>query len=412
MCCSFHLILFFYSIISYPIFLTESHCNIPLFYHFFPFSLAVFPLLCTIEIARKPKLTVSALRLPFGKGDTMQQSGYYEIVQHTALHTDLKAHIIIGNVLFNRMHWHDSLEIIYSVYGSLCVHVEGTPFSMQEGDVLVINCKKRHEITDGVPNGLQFILSIDPSLLRLPSGRQYLFATTEPDTGCRQRTDAEALRHAITQIAYLFLSGPMLPAADSFTKNPRFPDNLTEYLQQEEVWYQFHLSLYEILLILSHHTVPEPVRQNMLRQYDRFSMCIDYMHNHYTESLSIRDLADAVGFSEPTLYRLFQPHMGMTFNQYLNMLRINTACGILESSPSIPITELAEQCGYNSLSNFYRAFRQLTGKSPNEYRKGNAHGQQKSMSIQKNLLMLNRFQHFSELPYTREDIRKLLDSSP
>lgn len=345
----------------------------------------------------------------------MNQSGYYEIVQHTALHTDLKAHIIIGNVLFNRMHWHDSLEIIYSVYGSLCVHVEGTSYHMNAGDVLVVNCKNRHELTDGTPDGLQFILSIDPSLLRLPSDRQYCFATDftyqqTTDSACRQRLDAETLRHAMAQIAYIFLSGPALPTADSFAENPRLPDSLSDYLQKEEIWYQMHLSLYEILLTLSRHTVPAQVKQNTLRQYDRFSRCIDYMHTHYTEPLSIRDLADAVGFSEPTLYRLFQSHMGVTFNQYLNLLRINTACGILESSPSIPITELAEQCGYNSLSNFYRAFGQLTGKSPNEYRKGNARGQQKSMSVQKNLLMLNRFQHFSELPYTGEDIRKLLES--
>lgn len=388
----------------------------------------------------------------------MNQSGYYEIVQHTALHADLKAHIIVGNVLFNRMHWHDSLEIIYSVYGSLCVHVEGTSYYMNAGDVLVVNCKNHHELTDGTPDGLQFILSIDPSLLRLPSGRQYCFATTGPDTVCQQRTsaayhratdstnqqaadstyqqaadsayrqaadstyqqtthsarrqrsDAEILRHAMAQIACIFLSGPTLPTADSFAENPRLPDNLTDYLQEEEVCYQMHLSLYEILLVLSRHTIPAPKGHNTVRQYDRFSRCIDYMHNHYTEPLSIRDLANAVSFSEPTLYRLFQSHMGVTFNQYLNMLRINTACGILESSPSIPITELAEQCGYNSLSNFYRAFGQLTGKSPNEYRKGNAHGQQKSMSVQKNLLMLNRFQHFSELPYTKEDVRDLLES--
>lgn len=351
----------------------------------------------------------------------MIQSGYYEIVQHAALHTDLKAHIIVGNVIFNRMHWHDSLEILYSVYGGLRVDVDGVSYPMKEGDILVINGGEHHELTEGIPGGLQFILSIDASLLRLAPGRQYRFSTVGESAIDRQSEEILSVKHAMAEIADIFLSFPAktgrhFPEGKPLSREKEKQNmqeqlplaELSAYLQQEEIWYQIHIALYQILLILSRHTVPAGKSQNHTRQYERFSQCMEYIHGHYTEDFGIKELAERIGFSEPTLYRLFQTHMGVTFNQYLNMLRVNTACGILETTAAISMTELAQQCGYNSLSNFYRAFRQLTGQSPGEYRRNHPYGQQKSMSLQKNLLMLNRFQHFGELPYTRADIQKLL----
>ena len=76
------------------------------------------------------------------------------------------------------------------------------------------------------------------------------------------------------------------------------------------------------------------------------------------------------------------------------------------------MTEIASQCGYNSLSNFYRAFHQLVGLSPKEYQQTQGFPPRNpedfsGVSMQDQLLRLNRFQPFGELPYSFEELLTL-----
>ena len=43
----------------------------------------------------------------------------------TVNRTGLKMNVIAGNILFNRLHWHDSLEIICCIHGSVQVRIQG-----------------------------------------------------------------------------------------------------------------------------------------------------------------------------------------------------------------------------------------------------------------------------------------------
>ena len=58
---------------------------------------------------------------------------------------------------------------------------------------------------------------------------------------------------------------------------------------------------------------------------------------------------------------------GMGVMEYINKLRIEYACALLEQKQKLSVRQLAEQCGFNSYSSFYRIFKEHTGMTPNDY---------------------------------------------
>ncbi len=84
-------------------------------------------------------------------------------------------------------------------------------------------------------------------------------------------------------------------------------------------------------------------------------------------SPSFEEIARATGQSPRALSRRFATEMGMTWREALRRVRMIRAVEALATSDA-PITEIAMSVGYNSLSAFNAAFRDLTGKSPSAYR--------------------------------------------
>jgi AraC-like DNA-binding protein len=79
------------------------------------------------------------------------------------------------------------------------------------------------------------------------------------------------------------------------------------------------------------------------------------------------DIARASGQSARTLARRFSEEMGMTWREALRRIRIIRAVEILAAEDD-PITDVALQVGYTSISAFNAAFRDLMGQTPSEYR--------------------------------------------
>lgn len=78
-------------------------------------------------------------------------------------------------------------------------------------------------------------------------------------------------------------------------------------------------------------------------------------------------IARATGQSPRALARRFSEELGMTWTEVLRRIRIIRAVEALAGTEA-PVTEIALEVGYSSISAFNAAFRDLTGKSPTEYR--------------------------------------------
>jgi AraC-like DNA-binding protein len=92
-----------------------------------------------------------------------------------------------------------------------------------------------------------------------------------------------------------------------------------------------------------------------------------FIREHSDEELSLTKVAKAVNISSSYLSEKFRKVTGVNFVDYVARTRIEQACYLLRS-PDLRISEIAFAVGFQSLSQFNRAFKRLSGKSPTEYR--------------------------------------------
>lgn len=94
---------------------------------------------------------------------------------------------------------------------------------------------------------------------------------------------------------------------------------------------------------------------------------IDYIHEHYSEQLTLNDVASHVYVSTSYLSRMFKKELGKNFVDYLNGLRIEKAKELLRD-PRYKTYEVAEVVGIPDAHYFSRLFKKYEGLSPTEYR--------------------------------------------
>ncbi len=98
-----------------------------------------------------------------------------------------------------------------------------------------------------------------------------------------------------------------------------------------------------------------------------------YIHNHYKEELSLEIIAKKFYVSTYYLSHLFKEVTGFTLINYIQMTRIRNAQQLLLFTDN-KITDIAEQCGFTSFSQFNRVFNKFCNTSPRNYRlQGNLH---------------------------------------
>ncbi len=86
------------------------------------------------------------------------------------------------------------------------------------------------------------------------------------------------------------------------------------------------------------------------------------------DALSLTEIARSVHASTFHFCKTFKRATGMTFTQYLSMVRIAKAKKLL-ANPQTRITEVACETGFASITHFNRMFRRIAGQSPTDFRR-------------------------------------------
>lgn len=103
---------------------------------------------------------------------------------------------------------------------------------------------------------------------------------------------------------------------------------------------------------------------------NRTTALLNRLHEHISTNISkdirISDTAKELNMSRSTFARFLAANTEMNFTDYVLNHRIKTA--VLKLKAGLPIAEVADQCGFNSVSYFYRVFKKAEGINPAEYR--------------------------------------------
>lgn len=133
------------------------------------------------------------------------------------------------------------------------------------------------------------------------------------------------------------------------------------------------IGLFEILHILSQSddinfiTSDGYNAQLNYSETDRLSNVYKYVQSHFKEDISLDTIAGISNLTPQSFCRLFKKRTGKSFVEYLNEVRIATACKYLLDT-DWSISEVAYNSGYKTVSNFNKLFKNITGYSPTAYK--------------------------------------------
>ena len=95
----------------------------------------------------------------------------------------------------------------------------------------------------------------------------------------------------------------------------------------------------------------------------------EYMQEHYSDrTLSQDAVAQSLGINSAYLSRLFKEYNDTSFVNFLNGCRVSESMKMLSES-TVSAEEIGFRCGFNSVQNFTRVFKKITGMTPGAYRK-------------------------------------------
>ena len=125
------------------------------------------------------------------------------------------------------------------------------------------------------------------------------------------------------------------------------------------------------MLALFAKLLAEDVNRNLLTTHTHDGPCITTAKNfilaHISEPIRLRDVAEHVHVSTHYFCKCFKRATGIGFSEFLGRARVENAKQALASSV-LSISEIADQAGFGSLSQFNRTFHRYVGCSPKEYR--------------------------------------------
>lgn len=113
--------------------------------------------------------------------------------------------------------------------------------------------------------------------------------------------------------------------------------------------------------VLSNEEIPVTNRDQVI-----LSRLHAYTAAHLSQPIRIDEVATELNMSRSTFARFLHHHLQINFSDYLLDRRINTA--VIKLKAGLSNANVAEECGFNSISYFYRVFKKVKGINPTQFR--------------------------------------------
>ena len=102
--------------------------------------------------------------------------------------------------------------------------------------------------------------------------------------------------------------------------------------------------------------------------FDRLDTVLKFISDNYMKPISLQDVADIACMTTNSFCRFFKRMTNKSYTQFLNEIRIRNASRLLMQK-ELRMYEVGYMVGYQSMTNFYRQFKHITGSTPKTFRR-------------------------------------------
>lgn len=263
---------------------------------------------------------------------------------------DLPINIFLANIMEYPIHWHDSIEILFVLRGTIDMSMENEVYVLQERDIEIINANEVYSIKSKDPDNLVLILNIDPNFFEkyYDDAKEIFFYTNSSEKNIREEKKYHKLRKYISILLYEVVS-----------KIDDYEDKIEENLlaMMYHLLNNFHYLFYE----------GEGLEEDE-EQLERYHRIVKYLSNNYMNKVSLQDIADKEFLSSQYLSYKIKDTFGLGFNEYLNQIRVEESTKLLLDTDK-NISDISEEVGFSHVRYYNKHFKNHYNCSPMEYRK-------------------------------------------
>lgn len=266
-----------------------------------------------------------------------------------------KFHISVADIDAVSRHGHDFLEFSYITKGAMEHDIGGRVSVLNAGDYFIVDHGTEHAYRRISEEPLQVInLLFYPEFLeRALAGRR---SFEDVLNSYLLRFRHQSLHSSPTGKAFHDENGQLRRIVREL---------MEEYAQKKDGCIEYIRCLFVQMLILTMRKVG--TEESPTKKSDEILEITEYVKENYAGSLQLSRFADRFGYSVSHLSRKFSGEMGMGFSEYVQRIRIEQSCRLLENS-DLPVSEIAPMVGYDDLKFFGQVFRRLLGLTPREFR--------------------------------------------
>lgn len=245
-------------------------------------------------------------------------------------------------------HWHDAIEIIYMVKGEVDVTVDSVKHHLYQGQCILINSCVIHSTKCISANtGIVFQIPMDFIKLYIPDIEQLQFILDDTNQNPVYQTKLDMFKKTLLQM------------------------QITNDIRPKGYVLRFNSLLFEILFQLYHNFSVKIVQANLNHKekaLNRLNAVLSYTAKHYNKPISIDEISKIAFLESGYFCRFFKQHMGITFLEYQNELRLSHIYQDLITTTDT-LQHILERHGFTNYKLFRRMFFEHFQSTPSQIRK-------------------------------------------
>lgn len=235
----------------------------------------------------------------------------------------------------SKPHWHDAVEFVYILDGSLEFHLNGEKFTADSGDLVTVNAAEIHAFYPITEKVDYYFLVADDKFFRTNN----LYTDT---TYFEKKICSSQAQHLFEEII-------------------KETEKADEYSNISTVSVLLSLFIY---LNRHHASKREETQLSEQKKITLVRNTLVYLQTHFREKLTVEQVADAMHFSKSYLSHTFKELTHLSLVGYINALRCQHARALILEGASL--AGAAAECGFSDLSYFTRVFKKTMGHLPSE----------------------------------------------
>lgn len=255
------------------------------------------------------------------------------------------------------LHWHNEMEIIYLAKGNAIFRVEGTDYTVQAGEAVIVHPGEQHSgfndnSRETCYSSIVFKLSWLTSIQLDRVQDKFLGPIQQGD----MRFPVYLSRSNPANKEILDYLGMIINAYERRT--PAYEMSIKGLL----------LQLIATCFLNGLMKKNEEAKSHQKRElHQQIKTVLNYMEEHCHEKLDLNTLASVVSLSRSHFCTFFKTQTGMRPMEYLNYIRVNKAANLLLTG-SFNVLEAALETGYQNVSYFSKCFKLYMNMTPSEYK--------------------------------------------